>query len=397
MASSVLPSTQRTKPVDFGLEAVNRTESAAEITAAAADGGGILYGTKDGSIYALDGGKPRLLFSLPEGKSVLAIAGADLNGDGRREIISSDTGSRLFCHDAGGALLWTVPTVPFFGPDADVTEIAVDDIDGRGAPTILAATNGWKLYAVHPDGKVRWESFIFYHRLTRVRVLKDQGRTVIAVGTIYQTPLNIVDPATGVVIWKTWEQTGSESMSTTDYCGKVLRDMVFVDTDADGAREIVFGNDSHTLYAMNAADGRVKWKAQVGDKVSVMKLLGAGAGPGAGERILAATEAGEVYIYDKRGKREAAMSIGSGVTGMEVMNNAAEAREDILFSTDDGRVAVYDTDFLPRGSLDAGVGRVSAVFPAGKGGADRRFYAVGSRGIVEVKYKPYFLHPSRHY
>jgi outer membrane protein assembly factor BamB len=396
-AGLVLPGDHRTKPVDFGLEPVNRTASAAEISAAAADGGGLLFGTAAGSVHALEGGKERLLFTLPEGKRVLAIAGADLNGDGRREIISSDSGSRLFCHDADGALLWTSPTVPFFGPDADVTEIVVDDIDGRGVPTILAATNGWKLYAFRPDGKVRWESFIFYHRLTRVRVLKDKGRTVIAVGTNYQTPLNVVDPATGVVIWKTWEQTGSETMSTTEYCGKVLRDMVFVDTDGDGAKEIVFGNDSHTVTAMNAADGRVKWRAQVGDKVSVMKLLGERAAAGAGGRILAATEAGEVYIFDKSGRREAMMSLGSGVTGLEVMSFGTQARDDVLFATGDGRLAVYDADFVPRGSLEAGIGRLNGVFPAKSGDKDRSFYAVGGRGIVEVRYRPYYLYPSRHY
>ncbi|OGD21428.1 MAG: hypothetical protein A2W03_15315 [Candidatus Aminicenantes bacterium RBG_16_63_16] len=394
-ANIVLPAGDRTAPVDFGLEVVNRTASADEITAAGPLGDGLLFGTKTGSVHALEGGRDRLLFTLPGGKSVLAVQADDINGDGRREILSSDSGSRLYCHGEGGQLLWTLPTVPFFGRDANITEIAVDDIDGRGAKTILAATNGWKLYAVNPDGKVRWESFIFYHPLTRVRVLKNKSRTVIAVGTIYQTPLNVVDPATGVVIWKTWEQTGSETMSTTDYCGKVLRDMVFVDTDGDGEKDIVFGNESHTVYAMNAADGRTKWKAQVGDKVSVMKLLG-GAAVG-GERIIAATEAGEVYVFNKGGRREAMMSLGSGVTGLEVISNGPQAREDVLLSTDDGRLAVYGADFIPRGSLDAGIGRVNTVFAAGGGGADRTFYAVGGSGIIEVRYRPYFLRPSRHY
>jgi len=395
-AGTILPAPARVKPVDFGIEVVSRTPSAAEITAAAADGPGLLYGTASGAVHRLEGGQSRALFTLPGGERVLAIAAADLNGDGRREIVSSDSGSRLFCHGADGALLWTVPTVPFFGPDADVTEIAVDDVDGRGTPTILAATNGWKLYAVYPDGRVRWESFIFYHRLTRVRVLKDKGRPVIAVGTNYQTPLNVVDPATGVVIWKIWEQTGSETMSTTDYCGKVLRDMVFIDTDGDGVKEIVFGNESHTLYAMNAADGRVKWKSQVGDKVSVMKLLGTG-GPEAAEGLVAATEGGELYLYDKNGRRRAMMSLGSGITGLEVMGGGAPSRDDLLITTEDGRLAVYDTDFVPRASLDAGVGRINSVWAAGEGGAGLRFYAVGGREVVEVRYRPYYLHPSRHY
>jgi outer membrane protein assembly factor BamB len=394
-AAVVLPGEAATRPVDFGLEVINRAASDAEITAAGLDGDGLLYGTKAGAIYAFDGGKARLVCTLPSGKSVTAVKSADINGDGHSEIISSDAASHLFCHDAAGALVWKLDTTPFYGRDASVTEIAVDDIDGRGAMTILAGTIGWKLYAVTPDGKVRWESFIYYHPLTRLRVLKNKSRTVIAVGTIYQTPLNVVDPATGVVIWKTWEQTGSETMSTTGYCGKVLRDMVFIDTDGDGEKEIVFGNESHSVYAMNAADGRTKWKAQVGDKVSVMRILGAGTQ--AGERILTATEAGEVCVFDRHGRREKMKSLGSGVTGLEVIRYDKQPREDILLSTEDGRVAVYDGEFVPRASLGAGIGRVNSLFLAERPGKDPRVFAVGDREVLEIRYKPYFLRLSRHY
>jgi hypothetical protein len=91
------------------------------------------------------------------------------------------------------------------------------------------------------------------------------------------------------------------------------------------------------------------------------------------------------------------MSLGSGVTGLEVLSRGRQGREDFVLSTDDGRVAVYGTDFVPRGSLDAGTGRVNAIFPVETKGADRAFYAVGGHEVVEVKYKPYFLRPSRHY
>jgi hypothetical protein len=91
------------------------------------------------------------------------------------------------------------------------------------------------------------------------------------------------------------------------------------------------------------------------------------------------------------------MSLGSGVTGLEVLSRGRQGREDFVLSTDDGRVAVYGTDFVPRGSLDAGIGRINAIFPAGESGGDRRFYAVGTRQVFEVKYQPHFLRPSRHY
>jgi outer membrane protein assembly factor BamB len=395
LAAIVQPAPTAVRPVEFGLGIAGRVTSAEEITAAGLDGDALIFGTAAGSVYSFREGSKRLLFNLPDGKRVLAIKAADINGDGRREIVSSDSDSHLFCHDAAGALLWKLDMTPFYGKDASATEIAVDDIDGRGAMTILAGTIGWKLYAVYPDGKVRWESFIYYHPLTRIKVLKNKSRTVIAVGTIYQTPLNVVDPVTGVVIWKTWEQTGSETMSTTDYCGKVLRDMVFIDTDGDGDKEIVFGNESHSVYAMNAADGKTKWKAQVGDKVSAMRLLGSGTAPG--ERILTTTEAGEVYIFDRRGHREMMKSLGSGITGLEVIRYKTKPREDVLLSTEDGRVAVYDADFIPRASLDAGIGRIQALFLTEVQSGEPRIFAVGAGAVVEVRYKPYFLRLSRHY
>jgi outer membrane protein assembly factor BamB len=334
-------------------------------------------------------------FSLSSGKEVLALQAADINRDGQREILSSDGASNLFCFDATGRLLWKLVSTPFFGRDANITGITVDDIDGRGTMTILAATNGWKLYAINPDGGVRWESFIYYHPLTKVRVLKNKSKTVIAVGTIYQTPLNVVDPATGVVIWKTWEQTGSETMSTTDYCGKGLRDMVFVDTDGDNEKEIVFGNESHTIYALSAADGKTKWETQVGDKVSVIKILAGGRGRG--ERILAGTEAGEVYLLNVRGRRLMMNSLGSGITGLEVINYEQRARPDVLFSTADGRVGVFDDGFVFRASLDTGMGPIKSIFLARRTDGEERFYAVGGRQILEISYRPYFLRPSRHY
>ena len=395
-AVKILPDPVEAGPTDFGLEAVRRVESGEEITAACADGETLVCGTLTGSVFRVDGGSVKPLFELPDGKGILAIAATDLDGVGRKEVVSSDAAENLFCHDAEGGQLWRLKTQEFFGRDANVTDIWIDDIDGKGTPTILAATNGWKLYAVRPDGTVRWESFIFYHPLTKVRVLKNKGKISIAVGTVYQTPFNLVDPATGAVIWKTWEQTGSETMSTTDYCGKHLRDMVFADTDGDGVNEIIFGNEYHSIYALNAPDGAIKWKAQVGDKVNAMKLLQDGAG--GGERILVATEAGEVYILDRRqGRRLRMTSLDSAITGMEVIPGDAQSRKEILLSTEDGRVAVLDSGLLPRASFQTGLGPILGVYPAGKSGNRQKFYAVGRKEIREILYAPLNLRPSRHY
>ena len=60
-------------------------------------------------------------------------------------------------------------------------DITIGEISGRGKKTVLVATNGWKLYAFEPDGAVKWESFIYYHPLTKVKILKNPGKTYIAI------------------------------------------------------------------------------------------------------------------------------------------------------------------------------------------------------------------------
>ncbi len=394
-AGSVMPESKGIKAVDFGMETESRIDNETAVSAVASDGGGVVCGTRKGAVFRVDGGKKTALFELPGGREVLAVRTADLNRDGSQEIISSDNDENIFCHDSAGALLWQLKTEKYFGRDANVVDIWVDDIDGTGNPTILAATNGWKLYAIRPDGTVRWENFIFYHQLTKVRVLKNKDKPVIAVGTVYQTPFNLVDPENGAVIWKTWEQTGSETMSTTDYCGKHLRDMVFVDVNGDGNKDIVFGNEYQSVYALDAADGHTIWKAQVGDKVSVMKVLEAEEGEE--ERILVATDAGEIYVLDRRGRRLRMTSLGSGITGMEVIRHEPQRRQEILVSTEDGRVAVCDKKLQLRASLATGSGRLLGVYLAGRSGSRLRFYAVAANKIFEIAYQPLDLRPSRHY
>lgn len=395
-AAKVFPEPMEPGPVDFGLEIGHRLETKDRMAAATFDGRTLFLGSEMGSVFKLEGDRMVPLFELPRPQKILTIAVADLDRDGQKEIITSDEDENLFCYRANGSLAWRVKTRKSFGPDANVTDLWVDDIDGKGTPTILAATNAWKLYAIRPDGSIRWESFIFYHPLTKVRVLKNKNQIFIGVGTVYQTPFNLVDPSSGAVLWKTWEQTGSETMSTTDYCGKHLRDMVFLDIDDDGKKEIVFGNESHSIYALEAADGKIRWKTQVGDKVSGLRLLRDGTG---GEvRILVGTEAGEIYLFDRRqGKKLRSTSLDSAITGMEVIPGAAAGRDEVMLTTIDGRVAVMDSLLGLRASLRTGLSSILGLYPAEKSGRRQPFYVVAKKEILEGNYAPVYLRPSRHY
>src|SRR5690606_30894819 len=168
----------------------------------------------------------------PHGAKITAIAFGDMVGDGSPDIIAGDLLGNLYCYDTDGTMKWAHVLTPNYGPIGYSVDIVIDWIDNSGQPTVLVGTSGWKVHAVKPDGSIRWESFTFYHALTKLRVVhRDNAPPYIVAGTEYQTPFNVLDAETGKVIYYAWEERGSEFIAKTDYFGYHLTDMVFFDAN----------------------------------------------------------------------------------------------------------------------------------------------------------------------
>lgn len=390
----VLPEPWTSPPVTAGLEVVKRLEAADPLTCFGPEPSGFLAGDEKGRVLRFRGERMSVLFQVSSGRPLTAVRSADLDGDGAAEIIAGDDREMLFCHDAAGRLLWSFRMSGTNGSGV-AADIAAGDIDGRGKPSILVATKSWKLYAFHPDGKVRWESFLYYHPSTKVGILDDGGPNIrIAVGNVYHTPLNVVSPADGRVLWHTWEQCGGEAYSTTDYCGLHLTGMVFLDTDGDGRKEIVFGTKYNRVYALDAADGATKWSAVVGDEVTAVRTM---ADPATGQAfVLAATDAGELVKLDRRGRRAGWLKLSDGISDLAVLEYPGRARRDVVATLRDGGIVVCDEDLLVRASA-ACPGALTAVFPAGRDGGAELVYGVEGRAATLLKYRPAFLRKSRTY
>jgi hypothetical protein len=179
---------------------------------------------------------------------------------------------------------------------------------------------------------------------------------------------------------------GSEFLSTTDYCGIHLTDMLF----PEGRDEIVFGTLSNRVTALNAKDGATKWDANVGDEVAAIRTL-------AGGRLAVATGGGDVMIYDLSGKRLRAATLAESVTDLRVIPFPEHARNDLVAATGEGSVVVADDSLRIRAAAHLADAPVLAVLDAGKQGRDHVFYAVAEAGVYTVRYAPYFLRESRDY
>ncbi|MEN6602279.1 MAG: FG-GAP-like repeat-containing protein, partial [Bryobacteraceae bacterium] len=107
-------------------------------------------------LYALDGVTGRVRWKAPSRmQSYNSTVMADLNGDGRNEILFGDKNTSLYAVDSGGRLLWNRQLDGrgiFFAP-------AVADLNGDGQATVFqvvraSGANGKSLYALNGKGEV---------------------------------------------------------------------------------------------------------------------------------------------------------------------------------------------------------------------------------------------------
>ncbi|MCE5251789.1 PQQ-like beta-propeller repeat protein [bacterium] len=396
-AERINPESGLKKFEDFGIERIKEYASDDSVTVVCSAGlSGYIAGDTKGRVTRYDKNGGHVLFTVPSSRPVTCMAAADVNHDGSIEIIAGDDSENLYCFGENGSQLWTHKLTMYYGTDANAVDIVVGDIDGTGSSTILVSTAGWKLYAFKPDGSVRWECFTYYHPETRIGILRHRdGKIFIAVGTEYHTPLNMVSPKDGKVIWYTWEEMGSEFLSVTDYCGFHLTDMVFADTNGDGNEEVVFGTKYNRIYALEPATGKTQWNANTGGEVTVMKTLTTS--HDGMTAILVGTDAGDIILYNLKGERIRAVSLGRGITDIKVFPATQHRRTDIAAGTEDGRIVVLDEDFRVRAGLSLENAAVKQILAGEYASEQYEFSVVTDRSIQVMSYHPYYLKKSRHY
>jgi outer membrane protein assembly factor BamB len=90
-------------------------------------------------------GTLRWLFNT--GDEVTSVAAADINGDGRDEVLAASMSFNVYCMDAAGEALWRRDL------RAEVTSLA--QAAGEDASLVLATSRDRGVYALDPaDGKV---------------------------------------------------------------------------------------------------------------------------------------------------------------------------------------------------------------------------------------------------
>lgn len=185
------------------------------------------------------------LWSRPGGSAYAPLSAADLNGDGRLEVVYGSPDGGIYAYEWNGSLLWRRPA-----PDVVDFATTVVDVNGDGDLEVVFAATG------------------------------NIDRRIYA-----------MDAATGTYDWVTNALPANEANAP----------LAISDVDGDGVMEVFVGATDRYLYAFNGTDGSQRWSILLpGAGWGYGAAVGNVAEDGAPE-IVYTTSAGSFYIVRRDG------------------------------------------------------------------------------------------------
>jgi outer membrane protein assembly factor BamB len=221
----------------------------------------IVFGTKNGKIYALDpDGKMKWVYAIKKefGKEELFFLEeekfkqvsaepviADLNNDGKAEVIISSEIGALFVLNINGNLLWS-----FSAEDAIKTSALVADINNDKKLEVIFGSNDTFVYALNSKGQILWKFKAKSSIESTPTIIKAKQNQIIFGsndGTIYS-----IDKKGKLL----WEFKTNDKITAQPAIGKL-----------DGENfHIVIGSLDNNLYALDDK-GRLIWKYPTDGKI----------------------------------------------------------------------------------------------------------------------------------
>ena len=260
-----------------------------------------------GSVYCFDErGERRWKFSraVKSGEFRLPVF-VDLDGDGKPEVIVTDSYGHLQALDVAGHLRLEVAATNY-----RVSVPAVGDVTGDGKPEIIFGTEAGEVYCLNTAGELVWSTTVdacFGRALPLIADADADGRYEVYLPTAFNNlhpGLFALDAQTGKHLW----QAPSVLQS--------YRSTVVGDLEGNGRNEILFGDKNSSLFCVEA-DGRQRWSTQLSGRgiyfaPAVADLGGQGAGTIFAVVRGAGSDGKSLYALDARGHILDALSLPGG-------------------------------------------------------------------------------------
>jgi len=307
-------------------------------------GPAIAAGTDAGQVAVLDR-DGRILSAASTGARVETVHLADL-GDGTA-LLAGGRDCALTCFDPTATVRWKRVFDPSHHRDQIVNAVNAADLTGDGQPTILAATDGWLVWAFDPRGAELWQRQIEHHaaRSLVVADVEGDGKQEILVGTEYYNA-NLLE-ADGRIRWRIRGGPGFTALALADL-------------DGDDVLEAVYGSLDGRVYAVDALSGEIRWTADLGDEVRHAAILH----DSGSTSVVAGSDSGNVTLLTADGRRRWRWDLDAPVTGLALVPGRDGPQ--IAAVTADGRLVRFSADGQVLGSAHLSPG-IAVLRPFGQG------------------------------
>ena len=290
--------------------------------------GTLVIPSGDGSLRCIDARTSAVLWTRPIGAVEWGGAlWADLDGDGRDDIVVGTLEKGIVALDATGKSLWSWTDQPRAKAPSITCPLAASDVDGDGKPEIYAVTKMGPV-CLNANGTRRWEHLTgddFDSSPTIADADRDGKPELYCMSTL-DNALWCFDARTGEERWEVPTSAGSDV-----YPGASV---AVGDLDADGKDEIVCADAEGTVCCFGC-DGARRWAFPTPLKVSASVSLGDVDGDGEIE-VLAACQDHYLYCLDSGGglrwKYRAGLRLMYPATIADV---DGDGKTDILFGGSD--------------------------------------------------------------
>ncbi|MFH1511475.1 MAG: PQQ-binding-like beta-propeller repeat protein [Candidatus Woesearchaeota archaeon] len=228
------------------------------------------------------------------------ITTGDINGDGKKEIICKSNNDEIFALSATGSRLWTYS----FKTETELERLFLEkdsikiicsnpvlaDIDDDGKDEIIVGSSNGRMYAIKGDGTLIWsfKTNGAVHSTPAIEDINGDGRKEIIFGSSDKC-LYALD-SKGQRIWSF--ETGLEVESGVAVC----------DINNDGRKEIIFGSNDNRIYALND-EGDLLWQFPTQGPINATPRIGDIHNNGQ-LKIIVGSHDGFVYVIKANGNLE---------------------------------------------------------------------------------------------
>ncbi|MDP6776352.1 MAG: VCBS repeat-containing protein, partial [Candidatus Latescibacteria bacterium] len=291
--------------------------------------------------------------SFRAGGGINDLAIADIDGDGKGEVIAGSGDRRCYVLDSAGRERWHYEGAaghdPYWGrywKAGEVEKVLAADIDGDGDLEVVFGAANMHIHACDTDGELLWR-FTEYGVCTSIMAadLTGDGRMEVIGG-----PAKITCNSTCHVIGA----DGTEIMrSGNDGWASALTAICSASLGADGAIQVVCGTNMNNVYALapEGDDLERRWTYTAGDIITSMcaaTLL-----DGEAQHVVVGSASEFVHLLDSEGTAVWDARLADPVTRVAAADVNGNGRDEVVAST---RYAVY--------VLDGAAGEALAVYIA---------------------------------